>query len=212
MATAKIGFSSVSGDSAWLVQPAAGEEWCLNSVSTWGDGTNNGNMGIYDGTATAILLNVGYGIGDGDADYTCLRDAKVFIDNAIYLRIYNHNSSAQYCSYHALELNITVRAGRNSTSANSGWAVQPAAGEEWIITSLRTRGDGVTAGYANIYNGTNSGAKILEPTLTNPAGEGDATEEVFRDGKILIDNSSYLLIYNESESIENLGYSGMLLP
>jgi len=214
MATVKIGFQSVPGDSIWAVQPAAGEEWCLNTASTWGDGTNAGVAQLYDGTivSSSGIAQPQYEIGDGDLTHTCLRDAKVFVDNATYFRMKNHNASPKYCSYSALELGITVRADIASITLNSGWAVQPAAGEEWLVTTVATRGDDVNPGYANIYDGTNSGAKILDPTLTYPAGIGGKTMQVFRDGKVIIDNSSYLWIYNEDESTENLAYSAMLLP
>jgi len=208
MATVKIGFQSVPADSTWNVQPAVGEEWCFTAFSTFGDGVSAG----YAMISNAPFADPGFSMGDGDASQTCLRDAKIFIDNTHYVTIKNHASVDKYLSYSALELDVSAKVNASQPSANSGWSVQPAAGEEWLITTVVSRGDGVNYGYCNIYDGTNSSSHLLDPGLTRPAGEGTADIDCFRDGKVMIDNSSYLLIVNEDDSPEWLMYSGQESP
>jgi len=215
MATARIGFQSVIANTKWEVQPPVGEEWCLTSAAAWGDGTTCGMSRLVNATAETDcgFLWTRNGIGDGDLEQQCLRDAKVFVNNThVWFMVENQAETAKYLYYSALELDITVRGDVSRLSANTSWIVQPAVGEEWLVTTVQTTGDGTNPGYMVIYDGANSSSRMLDPTLTRPAGEGDAYIQCYRDGKLIIDNSIYMYLRNEDEYDRGLGYSGMLLP
>lgn len=95
-------------------------------------------------------------------------------------------------------------------SGDSGVSVQPPSGETWIISTIVTEGDGANAGYAGFYDGSTHASYLLNPDYG--IGEGDDFISIIRDGKIFIDNTSYLYLFNHSAAAKGVYYSGENWP
>jgi len=94
-----------------------------------------------------------------------------------------------------------------AVAGDSAVSVQPASGVEWLITTVTTSGDGATAGYADLYDGTNDPSEFLFPG--NNIGEGDANGSCIRDGRVFVNNTIYFKIFNHNANTRNVSYSGV---
>ena len=88
------------------VQPAAGESWIIKDIFASGDATNAGWFCLYDGTSQSSHVNV----STDDFHFNSYRfrvgpDLKCdYINNSLYLRVYNHSASARVCGIIALQI------------------------------------------------------------------------------------------------------------
>jgi len=95
----------IAADSYGYVQPPAGEHWMITDIGLWGDGTNAGSAALFDGTYRANFL-FSYVPEDafGTWHYQKGRPCKVFINNSVYLEIFNHSPGAEYHSISAIQV------------------------------------------------------------------------------------------------------------
>jgi hypothetical protein len=99
--------ADVLADSALVIQPAAGESWRVEDVFAAGDGTSSGYFQYYDGTDVGTSEST-----SADAvDLNSYRIAKagpgilpIYINNSLYLQIYNNGGVAMKCGLIALQI------------------------------------------------------------------------------------------------------------
>lgn len=91
----------------------------------------------------------------------------------------------------------------DSVGAGAYWTVQPAAGEQWLITSVGLAA--ITNMKIVLYNGTDEADVFVTNALVNNFGINPANL------KLLVDNTIYFRILNNSGGVADAAYCGVLL-
>lgn len=204
---------AVAGDTGVSVQPPAGETWIISTATCWGDGSNAGFVSLYDGALRAdYLLHPGVGIGEGNDQYSCFRDGKVFIDNSTYLYFYNDHASTRPICYSGEKWPTIPSRGIKAdviqvAAFGTTWIIPP-AGEVWSITAITARPSAGIPACAGLDDGGGSSTGILlAPTLN--IGEGGTDYSCSRAGKLMISDDLRLYLSNHQAGTQNVSYSGV---
>ena len=203
--------AAVGAAANWDIQPAAGFEYLIKDIGA----------SLWIGGAPAALPDVTVSIFDGAIGADVLQGAnirgwnknlKLYLNNGNYLRLNNTNAAQNILAvvgevarmYGAGA--IVVMTDVQTLGAGANWDVRPPAGQEWVIYDI---GAGTWVGVAGValpdltvslFDGVN--ASILMQS-TDVKGWNE-------DMEVLIDNTDYLRINDNSGAGQNVGISAVL--
>ncbi len=204
--------NTVAGTTHLNIRPPAGESWLVTTITTFGSGGASGTAALVTGIGDGRpFLYPDFNIGEGDADHATIRDGRIFIDNTTWLDIYNANAGARRVSHTAIPWNISSGPGSAKVAvilvaATSTLDVRPPAGETWLLTTLTPYGAGATGARAYLREGASDAHYLMDTPII---GEGLAQWGAIRDGRIFIDNNTYLRMNNDVGVGVRLSYSGV---
>jgi len=185
------------------VTPPVGEVWDFRAVNVVGDGTEPGWAVIMEGTlaSDASFCNPVLELGEGDASLGLLPDGRIPIDSGYSVRIRNHAAISAGSQYSGWKTEVVgnigaVRSGVRSVAADSILTVQPATGEQWLITAAGTRGDGTNMGRVYVVRAGVVGFRLVVPDYG--IGEGNVWAQANIRLRCCIDDTMYLNLKNEA--------------
>lgn len=95
-------------------------------------------------------------------------------------------------------------------ATHSFYAVQPGAGESYIIDDFFAAGDTVSSGYGEYYDGTDDGSNFSTDTNDNDYNSYRvAQSKTHQETMFHINNTLYFRVYNESASTRKCGILAM---
>jgi hypothetical protein len=203
---------TVAAGANWDIIPTAGEEWLVKDVgaSVWVGGAPANlpdcTVSLFDGANAAAFMMGANARGWG-------KPLDLHIDATNYLRLTNTNAAPNVLSVSGVVSRArgtaatAVRSDVQAIAAGANWDVQPAAGEEWLITDF---GSGTWVGVApaalpqitvSLFDGVNASIVLIS---TDVKGWLDPIA-------IQIDNTTYLRINDASGAGQNICFSGVLV-
>lgn len=208
---------SVASGGTTTVQPAAGQEWIINSIGLGGFSTADalvsaGEIYLTDGS-NPVLLRKGVGGGTTATQRQWSKPMRFGLTNGLYLQLKNvHPSEAsRFCYSGAVtgvgaagvgDIHSAITTGVTSGSVIN---IQPPAGEAWALLEIGIKAAqwanaGGTDGWypplmVSAYNGTNY-VPVLYTNVVN----------VFTPLRMVFDNTTYLQIQNQSGATTDIGY------
>lgn len=178
--------SSIPSGGAVNIQPASNENWFLLNLAS-----DSADVRSFIRDASTVFTT------DPFADVKPYGD-KISINNSYYLRVENVGASTEDLSYSFHKEASVTSITRGFSIASGGIVtIQPASGEYWMIDKI------VSSSSSNIaysyYDGSNI-ADITDLALHN------------RQRTLLISNSRYLRIINNTDGTQYVAISGKKMP
>lgn len=203
----------MSGNALVAFTPASGEPVIVTEMTTWGDGANAGYIQLKRSYQNyAPLLYIDYSVGVGTAVFCGQENCRFVFADDMSLYIKNENNFTQCCGYSGVVwdpglMGRDVISGDTNTAADSTLEITPPSGEEWLITTVLTFGDGVSSGWAGTGLNSSYNRYFLYPGFS--LGEGDGTYATTIRAEVFVDNTNLLYIHNHSAGSKYLIYSGI---